>query len=279
MDISILRKVQLSQCIILDEIDRICNKYGITYYLAGGTLLGAVRHKGFIPWDDDLDVSMPREEYEKFAEVCKQELSEDFFYQSIDVEPNYNLFLAKIRLNNTKLVDVRIKDLDINQGIYVDIFPLDYTKKRGSILKLRAKLFNVFAKLKAVKIGTDQVGGMKKKILVLVAKILTTFFSVNFINNITMKLLKGSKSGNYFANFCSQYGYKKQTMPCEWFGKGTKLSFEGKEYNVPIEYDKVLTSIYNDYMKLPPVEKRVTVHDFIEVYLGKWEENVKERMK
>lgn len=277
MDNKILRKVQLAQVIALDEIVRICDTHGLRYYLAGGSMLGAVRHGGFIPWDDDLDISMPRDDYERFAEICESELGEEFELQSVEKEPNYNLFLAKVRIKNTRLVDRVTANLDINQGIYVDIFPLDNCDGIDKALIKRAKRFGTLAKIKAVKLGIARKTGFIKNLSIFAVRLFAGFMSIDSLNKKVYKTMTCHKGGDMYINFCSQYGYKRQTMPKQWFGNGTPYMFEGKEYMLPSEYDKVLINIYKDYMKLPPKEKQKTVHDFIEVDLGGCEEMIKER--
>lgn len=279
MDRVILRKVQLAEVMILDEIKKLCDKHEIKYYLIGGTLLGSIRHKGFIPWDDDLDICMPRDDYNRFADVCKTELGEAFVLQSIDTDPKCNLFITKIRLKNTRLVDRVIAGLDIEQGIYVDIFPLDLCNGIDNKLKLRAMLFGLLAKLKAVKLGVARKAGFIKNFTIGIARMLTFLIPVKCLNAAAQRVLTKENHGNMYINFCSQYGYSRQTMPKEWYGEGTSVVFENQMYRAPIMYDKVLTSIYGEYMKLPPVEKQQTVHDFIEVDLGAYEEIIDERLK
>ena len=212
MDNIVLRKVQLAELIILDEIKRICDLHGIKYYLAGGTLLGAARHTGFIPWDDDLDISMPRKDFERFAEICKTELDCRFELQSIDNEPKYNLFISKVRMKNTRLVDKVTANLDIKQGIYVDIFPLDFCDGIDRNLIKRVKMFSFLAKLKAVKIGIAKKKSIWKSVSVVIIKALTFFLPLKWINETTNHVLSSKKHGSMYINFCSQYGYKKQRL-------------------------------------------------------------------
>ena len=120
-----LRDVQKVQLEILLEFDRICRKHGLKYLLFAGTLLGAVRHKGFIPWDDDIDVCMLRGDYERFLTVCKDELSAELFLQTTDTDREYPLQFAKLRKNNTRFVEKSMSDLKIHHGVFIDIFPLD----------------------------------------------------------------------------------------------------------------------------------------------------------
>ena len=103
----------------------ICNKHSIKYFVQGGTLLGTVRHGGFIPWDDDVDVSLPRDEYERFLAVAEKELPEYYFLQTKDTDPEYPNNFAKIRDSRTTFLESSAKNLNINHGAYIDIFPLD----------------------------------------------------------------------------------------------------------------------------------------------------------
>ena len=125
MDKDVLRKVQLLQLKIAKEIKRICDKNNIDYILDSGTLLGAVRHKGFIPWDDDMDIAMTREEYNRFIDVAKIELGEEYFLQTWDTDNNYPMPFAKVRLNDTRYIENVFENANMHQGIYVDIFPYD----------------------------------------------------------------------------------------------------------------------------------------------------------
>ena len=113
----------------------VCEHLNLTYYVLDGTLLGAVRHKGFIPWDDDIDVGMPREDYEVFLREGQALLPEEYFIQTFDSDPEYLANYAKIRNNNTTFVETSVRHRKINHGVFIDVFPLDYcpeeTKKRG----------------------------------------------------------------------------------------------------------------------------------------------------
>ena len=121
-----LRRLQLTEKEILDEIVRICEANQLSYYLIGGTLLGAVRHKGFIPWDDDLDIVMPRTDYDQFCKLCiNGALREEYYLHSIETDPEYWLIFAKVRKNNTLFNEKNIACIEAPKGIYVDIFPLD----------------------------------------------------------------------------------------------------------------------------------------------------------
>ena len=120
-----IKDVQIVCLEILKEIDRICKQNGILYWMEGGSMLGAVRHHGFIPWDDDLDIAMFRDDYNRFLEIASKELKENYFLQTHQTDPEYPLFYAKVRKNNTFIDERSYQDLNIHKGIFVDIFPVD----------------------------------------------------------------------------------------------------------------------------------------------------------
>lgn len=145
--IAAAQKVMLE---ILQEIHKICVENNLTYWLEAGTLLGAVRHKGFIPWDDDSDVSMPRADYEKFLKIAQEKLPEDMFLQTQDTDKEYPLSWAKIRKNGTLLVETgETGNEKYHHGIFVDIFPYDYYESEEVIKncsgqeQLRMKKINI----------------------------------------------------------------------------------------------------------------------------------------
>ena len=232
----------------MNFIDNVCKEYNITYYLTAGTLLGAVRHKGFIPWDDDLDIVMPREDYEKFIKIMQEKNYAEFSISTMenDLYPNY---FSKVSKNGT----VFMEDEESNWGIFVDIFPLDDAKEKNNLLKIQKFFFefSIFSRRRIVSNNKTNI------FLYYIAKILP----INAWNKIINKIVKmqDNKDYQYYANFGSQYSVYKQTMPKDWFIGDTYLTFENTKFHVPKEYDKVLKSIYgNNYMEIPPKSKRIT---------------------
>ena len=137
---STMREIQLCTLTILKEVVRICNKHNLTYYLSSGTLLGAIRHKGFIPWDNDIDIEMPIEDYRKFLRIAPKEISSDFFVQTYRSDKNYNLAWTQVRANNTTSLVMKYINWDIHWGMHLDIFPLVgvYTNNRLKRLQLKS---------------------------------------------------------------------------------------------------------------------------------------------
>lgn len=260
-----LRKLQMVEFEILKEIKRICDKNGLRYYLIGGTLLGSVRHMGFIPWDDDLDIAMPRKDYEEFSKLCSSQLDEKYYLHNIETDNKYWLPFAKIRKKNTVFDEKSISHLNVKKGIFVDIFPLDFSigetdkgqtrrtfaiKQLSSIIQYKAKIF-------------------KTKTFVARLKCFLAFpFSIKKLTKKQLHLMKKLDTGTHFVNYGSNYSTKKQTMPIEYYEPHKMMAFEGEMFSVPNKYDKVLTRIYGeDFMRLPPMEKRIT-HKPVRIWFG-----------
>ena len=138
-----LSSLQKQEFEILCEVRRICDKYDLTYFITAGTLLGAVRHKGFIPWDDDIDVVMPKKDFKKFSKLCRVELAKQYFFQNCRSEKQYPFLFAKIRKNNTFVNDMLLANLKIHKGLYIDVFPLVKCPKGENAAKLYFKLIEV----------------------------------------------------------------------------------------------------------------------------------------
>lgn len=254
-----LNKLHTVEIEILDEIVRICDKYQLTYFLVGGTLLGAVRHGGFIPWDDDLDIGMPRKDYDLFLDYCEKELSDSYLVDNKNTNSDYYLNFTKIRKKNT----IFEQDFQINyngpKGIWVDIFPYDNAKsdnikdlkKQELIIK---KIFSImhykmgfFVSEKYIKI---------KKIIGFIFKPIKNKKLLDYQEKIMRK--NNYKDSNYIVSLASTYSLDKELLDKKEYIPVRKLKFEGKEYSVPNNYKLILTRVYGNYMELPPKEKRVT---------------------
>ena len=263
-----MRNLQLKETEILKAFADFCEQHGLRYYLAEGTLLGAIRHQGFIPWDDDVDVMMPREDYQRFLELVQKNPIEDYTVNHYRV-PNGRKTLYIIQLTDSHLKTKRIYLGNVHdQYICIDIFPIDgmpdSPKDQARRMKKLLKLYNLF------RLARRNHFENKVKSPVLYKRVL---FAINRCLGIS-KLLDASKqlskleyelentpyqSSRYTVNFYSEYR-QRQVFPKEYYGTGRTCLFEGMEFRIPVEAEKILSQIYGDYMKLPPEEQRVCKH-------------------
>lgn len=253
-----LKQVELAMLVNFIEV---CTKLNLKYYLLGGTLLGAVRHNGFIPWDDDIDVGMPRKDYDIFMSEGQALLDKGLFLQNIDTDKEYYLNFAKIRNSKTTFVELSYKNHKINHGVYIDIFPLDYfpdDEKERKAFRRKNSIYNLRI---AAEFYLPNTKTFKFRVATSLLKIF--FPSAKKISKKREQLFKSVAKSSQLANYCGAWG-AREIVPEEWYGEGVELSFEGIKVNTPKEYDKWLTQVYGDYMQLPPVEKRKG-HHFTEI--------------
>ncbi len=273
-DKEIFKKIHEKELYILDEFVRICTKHNLKYFLYGGTLLGAVRHKGFIPWDDDIDIVMPREDYDKFAEIVHGELGEEFFYQNNMIEPDFNLLFSKIRLNNTYVREEKFDGKNMHQGIFIDILPLDLFPKKSRIAEslLLEKFFVLNC---ACQIGRCSSKNLLSKLLFRAYMLLPNRILQKKRDKFIRSVCKDDKT-EFICSFGSHYRpIKRRVLLKEWFeDTGLKMEFEGRMYSVPKGWEEYLVHLYGpNYMELPPENERVNHFDF---YAVKFEEEQKE---
>lgn len=251
--LSELKQIELN---MLKEFIAVCEKLGLRYYLMEGTLLGAVRHGGFIPWDDDIDVGMPREDYMRFLRDGKTYLPENLFIQTRESDPEYSLPFAKIRNSNTTYVEKLSRHLKINHGVFIDIYPIDYYPEN----ELQQKWFEIRTKLYQKRISTinrlEEDRNFKRNLTD--ALIVLLLPNSNSVYQKREKMIRSVRKSNLIYNY-SGYG----PVPAEWYGEGVKVLFEGLQLTAPTEYVRVLEMSYGDYLKLPPIEERIG-HHFVE---------------
>jgi lipopolysaccharide cholinephosphotransferase len=253
------RSLQLKQLDALILFDRICRENGLRYYLMYGTLLGAVRHKGFIPWDDDSDILMPRSDYEKFLKQGQQWLGDAYFLQNQTTDPETYTCITKLRINNTLFKRMLDGHLKTHHGIFIDIIPLDYVPKNKRIRK-REDLFRRI--LFTISLSKLKCRLTKHVTIAFFSKILSFFFSTKTLRHLIHKSMtkyQDTPTG-LVACLMSAYPLEKQVFTEETFGTPAELEFEGQRFMVPADYKTVLKNIYGDYMTPPPISKRKTSH-------------------
>lgn len=259
-----IEKLHVTLIEILDYIVSVCKKHNIQYCMVYGSALGAYRHNGFIPWDDDMDIAMPRYDYEKFISIMKRQTDAQFSIQSEETEDNYFLTFAKVRKKGTIFVESIAEKKYKNNGIYVDVFPLDSVKNpEGVSYKLKRKLINYLKhvlKLKACpKLYRQKEGGIK-----FCLDCVLSFPGWILSNKGILKTLKKLMVVDIAyedANYIAQYDESSAAAVMEKsiYFPLKKCEFEGKTYYIPGGIEDYLRRQYgNDYMELPPVDKRVT---------------------
>lgn len=257
-----MKNVQLS---ILKEFIAICRELNIQYFAIGGTAIGAVRHHGYIPWDDDIDVCMLKEDYERFTTEAPKFLPSAFCLQTIDSEPNYLLnSFAKLRDSRTTFIEGSVAHISMNHGIYIDIFVCYYVPK--NVISRRWHYF--LQRLYKLRLGCEvnktsfyyNSGSKLKRIMRSLVRYTLPILMPNgsIVRKKLDKLFKSVEYGDHVILADSTWG--ANGYPRQWFEDTVKLPFEGLEICMPKEYHKFLRARFGDYMQLPPEEQRVAHH-------------------
>lgn len=265
-DEEILKKIKETEKEILLKFVSICEKYNLNYFVVFGTLLGTIRHKGFIPWDDDIDVGMLRKDYEKFLEVAQQECGEDFFLQTVDTDPNYHLYFAKLRKMDSIFVENSLQKADSTSGFYIDIFPYDMVSDNNMQMKRQIKLAVSLGMLLSIsRVKEPQIGSYgktKESILRAIWKVIYYGMKIlgisgSFIEKLFIKVSTkfNEKKCNRYVTFSAQA--EKWIVHREEIEPLLNKKFEDINVQVPKGYDSILKRCYGDYRVLPPEEKRV----------------------
>lgn len=250
-----LKEHQIALNVILKEFDRVCKCLDIPYVLFAGTMLGAVRHQGFIPWDDDLDIMMLRKDYDRFLREADDVLDQEKFFLQKEFSEHWPMFFSKLRLNGTTCLEkYHPRDKKEHRGVYIDIFPCDAAleSKIGRRMQFLASKVVIAKSLDKRGYDTDS---KKKKLLITLCKALP------LKPFLALTKWGSSKSEKVHSFLGGASKYEKNVYSRAYFETRREMTFEGGNYPVSAEYDALLHMLYGDYMTLPsPEERKIKKH-------------------
>lgn len=274
-DGSVTLKLHSCQLLLAAELKRICENNNIKFFMIAGTLLGAVRHKGFIPWDDDMDFAIMRSDYGRFLEACKKELGEKFILQEMFVDENYALPMAKLLLKDTKLVERTTVKNGAVKGIYIDVFPYDNIPDDENLRKKHSRNLYILKRLFLAKQNYQiaEKGQITKTVVYAVLKFFSLFLSKSYLRNRLEKelCLYANENTKKVAAIGGAYPYSKESVKRIWFSEIVDLPFEDMVLPAPKYFTEYLTYFYGDYMTLPPEDKRENRHGVVELNFGPYD--------
>ncbi|MDF2541070.1 MAG: hypothetical protein K0S47_788 [Herbinix sp.] len=267
-----LNKIQVQILDILKEIDRICKLHNITYFLSAGTALGAMRHQGFVPWDDDADIGMLREDFERFRKIVENELGENFYYQRMKRSNDFYRPFDQVGKKNTSFVLYNVKDLRIRHGIHVDVFPFDVVsadekRREEHVREVQDYRTKIFQKRVPHVVATKNI---YRKFVINHEYYLKKFIPYHYLNNKMKRALNRYTLTEdvYVADLLTHYKkimyFKKSDLfPVKY------VEFENIQLPVPNNCDSYLKMMYGDYMTPPPEGKRNQRHRLVELSYDK----------
>lgn len=258
MEAEVLKKLQNTELKILEAVTNFCEKNGITYFLDSGTLIGAIRHDGFIPWDDDIDIAMPYPDYCRFLEIAQAGLGADYYIQNYLTEDHFYKSYTKVCLNNTWVMPPEWKAWDIHHGAWVDIFPMFYSDSESDIRK-KARIYKAASILQEQNYYRNCIICNGRNLKLTIGYIILSFLRVipmktrKKIHTRMLRKIFAEQDGRYL---CRCAIIVRKFEKSSYMGPKCYHKFEHLSLRIPNDYDKVLRTEYGDYMQLPPEDKR-----------------------
>ena len=268
IDLQELRELQMS---IMDEIDTFCRAHHIRYTMSGGTLLGAVRHKGFIPWDDDMDIQILRKDYVRFCQMWNGADDHSCYLKLLSIESDTNAGYAFAKIVDTRTASY-IKGMEV-EGVFVDIFPLDKVMDYQDFAKRRCREVKLYRYKKGLYWRKVAKYGQVPFWRIVLAYMRSPYFPPKTLNEVVEDINQNAQEREgedcpYYFEMTS--GFKcKDLIPASVFDTYTELPFENRRYQCVKNYHEYLVQTFGDYMKLPPIEEQVKQHMFSNVYWKK----------
>lgn len=266
-------QLKIIEYAILKEIKKICDNYNLHFFMIGGTLLGAVRHHGFIPWDDDIDIGLLRKDYETFIKVAPKELPSHLFVSNYHTDEGMGEPFTKVMDMRGRLVEIFASTSNSPKGVFVDVFPVDHvpdSKIKRIIHRFKnyelRKLILLNANYNFRKTGIKKIG----------YDILRTYAKMRGRKSLVDAYEKNASKYEHIpcknvVILGSNYGYEIENIDIGAMSSVQMVSFEGGQYPIPVGYERYLRKVYGDYMQLPPIEKRVNKHKLCELDLSAFE--------
>lgn len=254
-----IQEIQEIQLNLMNLVHKVCTENDIKYFLISGSCLGAVRHKGFIPWDDDIDIGMMRSDYEKFTNNFYQWFDSSlYFLQNEFTDTDFSVPLSRICIKGTLLEEPWFEHLRSNKSIFMDIFPLDNVPDQDNLRRKQNRYITFYNIIINRKIYSKSPSKIKNMIKWGISKLLTPIPLKILIQKRKEVITRYDKiQTTCVCSMASKYGYKKHIMDRSIYGDGKKLEFEKNLFYFPSQYEKHLKKLFGtDFMKLPPIEKR-----------------------
>ncbi len=257
----------------LKFIDNLCSELEVKYFIISGTLLGAVRHKGFIPWDFDADIGMLRDEYDKFLKLCKDKHFDNYILESAEYDSSSKISFTRLGIKD---IYIRNKNTSSEYMVYIDIFPFDNTLgRKNNYEKLLQFEFKLLKSLKAIRYEKN-VTESKLKDFILLSMSKVFFPKINVLSKKILKLARKFDNFNteYATNYSSIYGFIRETQLKKDLEECFLVDFEGEKLQAPNNFDRVLKNLYNEYWVIPEEKNRKTLDlSFFEIVSTKEKDN------